>query len=182
MIGNAPFFFFQLPCSWGALYKASAWKIFLEYYALRKMTSVNPDIPGSKSNLWLKSWKRYFSKSNLIFTKFDNRPLIELMLINGWYMLYPNNPNCASFSTNYFEKGVHTQPEDSAELYPDSINAGDRRFTVPLMHNLPKGLPRDLSISGTPFIDLYHLLSSENLLQLEKSQCLELFSFYDCNL
>lgn len=59
LIGDSPCFFFQLPCSWGAIYKASAWRTFLEYYELRNQVSVEPEIPGSKTNLWFNSWKRY---------------------------------------------------------------------------------------------------------------------------
>lgn len=61
LIGNVPFFFFQLPCSWGAVYTASAWKTFLDYYELRSQVAVEPEIPGSKTNLWFKSWKRYLN-------------------------------------------------------------------------------------------------------------------------
>lgn len=107
--------------------------------------------------------------------------MIELMLIKGWYMLYPNNPNSASYSTNYFEQGVHSQPEDSPHFYPDTIKGRDRRFTVPLMPNLPQNLPQNLSFIDTPFINLFHQVSTEESLMLEKNRCQELFKFYGCN-
>lgn len=51
-----PIFFFQLPCSWGALYKGKYWADFLQYY--RETISDNIEIMGSNSNYWFKSWKR----------------------------------------------------------------------------------------------------------------------------
>lgn len=85
--------------------------------------------------------------------------LIELMLLNGWYLLYPNFKRSASFSTNYFEMGIHSQPEDVKELkYPDNLRKKDWRFTVPLIHSIPEEVYSFVnnSTSVIPYVDLYH--------------------------
>lgn len=106
--------------------------------------------------------------------------MIELMLIKGWYMLYPNNPNSASYSTNYFEQGVHSQP-DYPQFYPDTIKERDQRFTVPLMQYLSPNLSQNLTLREMPFVDLFHQLSTEDALILGRHRCQELFNFYDCS-
>lgn len=140
-----PYFYFQLPCSWGAVYTAKHWLLFLQYYEIRKNAKNPPLIPNSRTNEWNKSWKRM---------------LIELMLLHGWYLLYPNFDHCASFSTNYFEWGIHSQPDDAVELkYPDSLKKRDWRFTVPLLHTLPIMTASNLDPDGlesVPCVDLYH--------------------------
>lgn len=55
---HAPTFFFQLPCSWGAVYKASYWQEFLGYFSLRQGHPRFPETPNSRSNEWFDSWKR----------------------------------------------------------------------------------------------------------------------------
>lgn len=120
-VGDDACFFFQLPCSWGAVYRSDHWLPSLQYYALRSHMRVAPDPPGSRTVEWFASWKRF---------------LIELMLEQSWYLLYPNSGHDhASFSTNYFEKGVHSVPEGMVPDYTDSLKLFDRRFTVPLIAN-----------------------------------------------
>ena len=103
---NTPFLF-QLPCSWGAVYFPEHWKEFYHYLSgrLRYMLDVaenrtffspearkNLIVPNSRSNVWQSSWKKYF---------------IELSMLRGYVMLYPNFQNQTSFSTNHLEPGEH---------------------------------------------------------------------------
>lgn len=139
-------FYFQLPCSWGAIYHAKYWREFLHYYALRRATPDFPLTPQSRSNEWFSSWKRI---------------LIELMLFRGWYLMYPSFPAQVSFSTNYFERGIHSVAEGLPAPVPNEIRKqGDRRFTVPLMTDfsfrasLP--IPSIGFISNIPYVNLYH--------------------------
>lgn len=77
------------------------------------------------------------------------------MLAKGWYMLYPSFKDSSSFSTNYFEMGIHSQPDQENINYPDKIRRrGDRRFTVPLLEHMP-----EITIMHPiPFVDLQHQL------------------------
>lgn len=144
-------FYFQLPCSWGALYHSAYWNRFLEYYQIRKDIEHPALIPESRTNTWHSSWKRM---------------LLEMMILDGAYLLYPSFNNSASFSTNFFELGMHNQPEGSETLYyPDRIKTRDRRFTVPLMHRIPKHLIGGVhgNFSGLewdriPWVNLHHRL------------------------
>lgn len=146
-------FYFQLPCSWGAVYHSKYWRRFLQYFKLRQqidqtlqLTSKKfPETPNSRSNEWFSSWKRI---------------LIELMLFEGWYLLYPSFPNQISFSTNYFERGIHSVPEGRKPEIPDELKRGDRRFTVPLWSDfgfrpsLP--IPCLGLVKNIPYVNLYH--------------------------
>jgi hypothetical protein len=51
--------YYQLPCSWGAVYKDYEWKKFVKYldYRIHSRKSL-PEIPNSRSNQWESSWKR----------------------------------------------------------------------------------------------------------------------------
>ncbi|PJF16926.1 hypothetical protein PSACC_03264 [Paramicrosporidium saccamoebae] len=138
--------YFQLPCSWGAIYHAKYWKEFLRYYAIRTQISNFPLTPNSRSNEWFSSWKRI---------------LIELMLFRGWYLMYPSFLGQTSFSTNYFERGIHSVAEGQKAPVPNEIRKhGDRRFTVPLYQDfsfrasLPT--PSAGSIRQIPYVSLYH--------------------------
>jgi hypothetical protein len=93
---EARLFFFQLPCSWGALYFPWIWRDFLKFYHQR--TSPNTDessftVPGARSNNWQRSWKRY---------------LVEMMFFKGQVMIYASLPQEASFAVNHRERGEHT--------------------------------------------------------------------------
>lgn len=90
-----------------------------------------------------------------------SRILIELMLMKGWYLVYPNFPSSASFSTNYFELGVHSVPEGKEPVFSNQIRLkGDRRFTVPLIKDASwrKRLEPISSrmISQIPWVNLQH--------------------------
>lgn len=170
-------FFFQLPCSWGAIYHAKYWREFLQYYSIRQQIGQSfPEVPNSRSNEWFQSWKRV---------------LIELMLFRGWYLLYPSFHGQASFSTNYFEKGIHSVAEGKAAPVPNEIRKfGDRRFTVPLIQDfsfrasLP--IPSVGIIKRIPFVTLYHrrVMSRQALVLpvqpfLEKINSPELAHFFE---
>jgi hypothetical protein len=62
---EASLFFFQLPCSWGAVYSGYHWKRFLQYMEKRKSLQDSGFllVPESRSNLWRKSWKRLVNLS-----------------------------------------------------------------------------------------------------------------------
>lgn len=108
-------------------------------------------IPDSRTNTWFNSWKRM---------------LVELMVLDGTFLLYPSFNNSASFSTNFFELGMHNQPEGSETLYyPDRLRTRDRRFTVPLMHRIPENLKSgvhgnfsSLDWDRIPWVNLHHRL------------------------
>lgn len=170
-------FYFQLPCSWGAIYHAKYWRDFLRYYSIRRqLGDAFPETPHSRSNEWFQSWKRI---------------LIELMLFRGWYLLYPSFHSQASFSTNYFEKGIHSVAEGKPAPVPNEIRKfGDRRFTVPLIQDfgfrasLP--IPSVGVIKRIPYVNLYHrrVLSRRELVLdvkpfLEKVHSPELHHFFN---
>jgi hypothetical protein len=111
---DAPYYQ-QLPCSWGALYFPNHWREFTEYLQLRLATNWTMDIPGSLTNTWTSSWKKYF---------------IEMAYVKGLYMLYPNFPGQASFSTNHMELGEHSQLS-AAELAQKRA-----AYSVPLVSDM----------------------------------------------
>ena len=87
----------QVPCSWGALYFGSMWRAFLHFYRARvrppffnlaqettqRGVGKNREplgdpallLPGSRSNVWPRSWKRF---------------MVDFMYGRGYLMLYPN--------------------------------------------------------------------------------------------
>ena len=89
-------FLFQVPCSWGAVYFPEPWREFLNYMTHRTTPHPQPQpnviLPKSLSNNWKNSWKRY---------------MIEMVVLRGYAMLYPNYWNQTSFSTNHLELGTH---------------------------------------------------------------------------
>ncbi|KAJ3236036.1 hypothetical protein HDU81_011233 [Chytriomyces hyalinus] len=112
-------FLFQLPSSWGAVYTGEHWTGFIGYLEWRLRQDKFPEVPGSRSNVWRQSWKRY---------------LIEYMYLKSLLMVYPSFANEASFSTNHYEVGVHSVPEGAAVRVPDQLRTDiDARFTVPLI-------------------------------------------------
>lgn len=118
MVTKSPVFLFQLPSSWGAVYKASHWKKFLEFYEWRKELEF-PALHEGRSNLWSLSWKRHF---------------IDYIYYNKLFVLYPNFPNQESFSTNYYEEGVHSFQEGHEIKVMNYLrDILDTRFTVPLI-------------------------------------------------
>ncbi|KAI9007527.1 hypothetical protein CLU79DRAFT_778384 [Phycomyces nitens] len=141
----------QVPCSWGAVYFPEHWREFHDYLTsriedLRQEHLLNITVPGSRSDRWKKSWKKYF---------------IELVYLRAYVMLYPNFQHYESFSTNHLEFGTHVK---KARLQVIIDN-----FRVPLMerdtildqlpnHRLP-------AFEGLPVLDLWGRLKTHDLLQ-----------------
>ncbi|KAL0084180.1 hypothetical protein F4703DRAFT_1859586 [Phycomyces blakesleeanus] len=141
----------QVPCSWGAVYFPEHWREFHDYLTsriedLRQEHLLNITVPGSRSDRWKKSWKKYF---------------IELVYLRAYVMLYPNFQHYESFSTNHLEFGTHVK---KARLQVVIDN-----FRVPLMerdtiidqlpgHRLP-------AFEGLPVLDLWGRLKTHAMLQ-----------------
>ncbi|KAI9250771.1 hypothetical protein BY458DRAFT_524269 [Sporodiniella umbellata] len=108
----------QIPCSWGAVYFPEHWREFHAYLVRRLEDLQLPKnsqvrvirVPGSRSDKWKKSWKKYF---------------IELVYLRAYVMLYPNFDRFEAFSTNHVEFGTHVQSEKRQAIVGT--------FTVPLM-------------------------------------------------
>ncbi len=107
-----PLFAQQLPCSWGSLFLPQAWLLFREYMQQRLADAPPLTIPGSASNGWKESWKKF---------------MIELMYLRGQVVLYPNLRNQTSFSTNHLERGEHIGGKKN------SLRHDPADFTVPLV-------------------------------------------------
>jgi hypothetical protein len=111
-------FKYSLPCSWGALWFPSAWEDFIVY--MRKRLELEDElgydntvvsVPNSLSVVWFGSWKKY---------------MFELMYTKNLFMIYPNFPQQASFSTNHMELGEHISSEKDRESRLDE-------FLIPLV-------------------------------------------------
>jgi hypothetical protein len=62
-----------------------------------------------------------------------SRFLVEFMYAKGLVLIYPNFYNQTSFSTNYYEEGIHSVPEGMEPKVPDYLRENsDDRFQVPL--------------------------------------------------
>ena len=85
------------------------------------------------------------------------------MYAKGLFLLYPNFNNQVSFSTNYYEEGIHSVPAGSKVVVPDRLRViPDERFQVPLFdvkdynqimdvfNNFPK------SKDNVPLISIYN--------------------------
>ncbi|KAI8136914.1 hypothetical protein BJV82DRAFT_526174 [Fennellomyces sp. T-0311] len=104
----------QIPCSWGAVYFPEHWREFHGYLTsrmedVRQDQLLNITVPGSRSERWKKSWKKYF---------------IELVYLRSYVMLYPNFQLFESFSTNHLEFGTHVRSSRTHAI---------DQFLVPLM-------------------------------------------------
>ncbi len=131
--GNSPFFY-QTPCSWGAVYFPRPWRTFIAYMQRRLEFKNTVTIHGSTTNTWKQSWKKY---------------LTEYMYLNGYFLLYPNFDNARSLSTNHVEQGVHIQNKQH-----HFRNKSD--YTVPLVYD--GTLLNSLSLYNSnvlPFIDVF---------------------------
>jgi hypothetical protein len=111
-------FLFQQPCSWGALYFPWKWREFLKYYGKRRLNQYplpaaeyRKVIPESCVFQWVRSWKKYY---------------MEMMVLEGYLMLYPSAANQASLSVHHREEGEHTG------LKKDHLNEIVDYFVVPL--------------------------------------------------
>lgn len=134
----------QIPCSWGAVYFPEHWREFHTYLTERISKEENGwkgyyniTVPGSRSERWKKSWKKYF---------------IELVYLRAYVMVYPNFDGFESFSTNHLEYGTHVQSNGRTQPKLDL-------FRVPLMQQdtileqLPSGhLP---TLKEMPVMDLW---------------------------
>lgn len=110
----------QIPCSWGAVYFPEHWREFHTYITERvakeeKYTKgyYNITVPGSRSERWSKSWKKYY---------------IEMVYLRAYVMVYPNFENFESFSTNHLEYGTHVQQKNNGRA-----KSKVDQFLVPLM-------------------------------------------------
>jgi len=126
----------QLPCSWGAAYKASQWIMFRKWMAARVHNTSRYHLPVSIGRMlgWNKSWKKFFT---------------ELILLQDWHVVYPNFVEQQSLSTNMLEFGEH--------IVTRTGEYSTERFTVPLVSSLP--LLRD---SGVLFDSLYNQIYPVN--------------------
>lgn len=101
------------------------------------------------------------------------------MLIKGWYLLYPNNDKGASYSTNYFEMGIHSQIEGELLHYPDELKEHDRWFTVPLAQSPPCNLTALVKNSNIPVVNVYHqLVAGTKNLGMSREDRERIFPFF----
>jgi hypothetical protein len=113
-----------LPCSWGALYFGDAFRKFFDYLEFRLSTQRDNNTRVfvqefdqhsakrvvSRSTGWSASWKKY---------------LIELMWMEGTFLLYPRFVDGAALSTNHLAQGAHIRANDTQHLASD--------YTIPLL-------------------------------------------------
>ena len=94
----------QQPCSWGAIYFPKPWRRFKKFYEASIKTGEKPSVgivsphkKAPRSDTWdhKSSWKIY---------------LIKAMVLNGWWMLYPNFPDSTVLATNHLMAGEHATP------------------------------------------------------------------------
>lgn len=147
-VGRSPAFLMQLPCSWGALWFRPHWALFLRFVAMRRhppfynmtqelhQTGARHErqrlgdprlwLPGSRTNVWPRSWKRF---------------MVDFMYGRGGFMLYPQASHQRSFSTTYMERGDHSGIDGKAEHHKataDTLRKSsdlDRRKTVHRDHD-----------------------------------------------
>ena len=75
------------------MYFPGPWEGFIAYLSARfAYPNARVRIPGSTTNGWKESWKKF---------------MFEYMWAKGLYMLYPNFSGERSFSTNHVEAGIH---------------------------------------------------------------------------
>lgn len=89
------------------------------------------------------------------------------MYLRKHLVLYPNLHNQKSFSTNYYEEGVHSVPSGMEIQIPDKLRVPeliDTRFTVPLLGYIDQplfrkqfGLGMDAEkLMRLPVVDVLH--------------------------
>lgn len=71
---NSPFFY-QSPCSYGAVYFPRAWRNFVAYMQHRLFVKNSVVLPGSNVHTLKSTWTKYFT---------------EYIHLHGYFMLYPN--------------------------------------------------------------------------------------------
>ncbi|KXS13682.1 hypothetical protein M427DRAFT_146489 [Gonapodya prolifera JEL478] len=168
-------FYFQLPCSWGAVWQGSLWARFRQYASQRDriadtlgLENVEKSLrhmPDLRSRTWRNSWKRIMN---------------EFMFMQGMYMVYVSFPNETSFSTNHYEEGVHTVADGHEIKMSDKLRPPelvDKRFTVPLftledkrtvlkdLHRLASGIMDSMNTVGwrdpLPVVNILHELEPQ---------------------
>lgn len=189
-----PVFLHAAPSSWGAVFFGRPWRDFLDFADIRSSApfySVDENalnltgygwhtqrgdpnlwLPNSRSNNWVRSWKRY---------------MVDFAYGRGAYMLYPNLVNSSGWATSTFMEGEHV----SAMAYKDGANPrhallGEyrhlrRRHQLPFYDILPlvdmhgEGIRRrDLYRRGDDFVKRIAQLGDpySNLARLWKRPCL----------
>jgi len=138
-----PVYLHALPCSWGAVYFGDQWRQFLSFHSVRGSPPFyehekgaehdDPQIrlPNSRSNTWIKSWKRF---------------MFDFAYGRGGYLLYPNLKDGAALARTLCLPGVHY-------VTPDP-----RLANIPIATNVD-GLYLDVewpSYDALPLIDLYY--------------------------
>jgi hypothetical protein len=156
----------QIPGNLGAVYFPEHWQEFHDYITARlldKKKLQNIMVPGSRSNQWDSSWKRYF---------------VELMYMRGYAMLYPSFESFKSFSTHLLDNRTSLTNETDLKHQTDLLELAE----VPLItegnivDELPnKELPdwEDLpvfNLFATP-TDMARLHEEGIKLQMEVSAC-----------
>ena len=129
MSGDGDLYLHTVPSSWGGIYFADRWKEFLlffrvrvqlpyfntteeAHFKLRKGRPASPLgdpnllIPGSRTNVWARSWKRF---------------LVEYCHGRAMYTMYTRMPGRLGFATPLQLSGAHVDggvPPDSADRGP----------------------------------------------------------------
>ncbi|KAG2236555.1 hypothetical protein INT48_000855 [Thamnidium elegans] len=144
----------QVPCSWGGVYFPEHWREFHAYLVTRLNDLNLPkdhqvrliSVPGSRSDKWKKSWKKYF---------------IEMVYLRASVMLYPNFQHFEAFSTNHVEFGTHVKSEKRQSVIGT--------FMVPLMQRdtILSQLPNQTLplFEDLPVLDLWGKLQSLEILE-----------------
>lgn len=144
----------QVPCSWGGVYFPEHWREFHAYLVTRLNDLNLPkdhqerliSVPGSRSDKWKKSWKKYF---------------IEMVYLRASVMLYPNFQHFEAFSTNHVEFGTHVKSEKRQSVIGT--------FMVPLMQRdtILSQLPNQTLplFEDLPVLDLWGQLQSLEILE-----------------
>lgn len=134
----------QQPCSWGALYFPWKWREFLTYFRGRRrlVNRVIDDLQVVPKSLiwdWKKSWKKY---------------LMEMMVIEGYLMVYPTLPGQESFSVHHQETGEHFKIVTGRERKVANY------FLVPLASDQSAGSLIEeigrIDLSRLPIFSFYH--------------------------
>jgi hypothetical protein len=156
----------QIPSNLGAVYFPEHWQEFHDYITARLLDKKQLQhiiVPGSRSNEWESSWKRYF---------------VELMYMRGYVMLYPNFESFKSFSTHLLDNRTPITNETDLSNQTDLLELAE----VPLItegtiiNDLPnKELP---NWEDLPVFNLFAIPSSLSQLneegvklQMEVSAC-----------
>jgi len=142
-----------VPSSWGAAYWSDQWKEFDKFVRLRmqppfydieaenvkhtdyselKLSPEELHIPGARSNVWPKSWKRF---------------MVDFMYGRGLVMMYPNLPGQQGLATALQESGEHIGEKRSlaAIRNPRVADLLDH-LDLQVMGNLPRY--GDLAVFG----------------------------------